>query len=96
MEYLEKAQKVLRESVHHHFLPPVPTVTLEPWLLPSCGLMGDDRVYGYAWMVTGNWNEDDENTKAFFKDISIRLTNEIVHEDGTRFVRVFAEILQEE
>ena len=98
MTSLEKAQKILEESVKKHSLAQWKSIeyTVEPWLLPSCGLMGDNRVYGYAWIVTGNWHEDDDHTKAFFREIAVRLTNEIVHEDGTRFVRVFIEVCQEE
>lgn len=92
MNCLEKAQRILLETTSKHAMPIPHVYTVDPLLLPSCGLMGDDRVYGYAWVITGDWNYDDPRTYPFLHDISIRLTNEVVHEDGTRFVRVFAEI----
>ena len=69
--------------------------------LASCGLMGDDRVYGYAWVIRGVTTHDRESyvtvsafefSPAFLQEAARRLTNEITMDDGTRFVRVFVEV----
>ena len=69
--------------------------------LASCGLMGDDRVYGYAWVIRGVTTRDRESyvtvgafefSQAFLQDAARRLTNEVTMPDGTRFVRVFVEV----
>jgi GMP synthase PP-ATPase subunit len=63
--------------------------------------MGDDRVYGYAWIIRGVTTKERESyvtvgafsfSNAFLQDAALRLTNEVAMQDGTRFVRVFVEI----
>jgi hypothetical protein len=90
----ERGVEILSELVDKHFNDgEKPELTLEPLLLPSCGLMGDNRVYGYAWSLSGIEDFDDERTKRLMKEASLRLTNEITHDDGTNFVRVFVEVI---
>ncbi len=69
--------------------------------LASCGLMGDDRVYGYAWVLRGVTTKARESyvtlgafdfSQAFLQEAALRLTNEVAMQDGTRFVRVFVEV----
>jgi GMP synthase (glutamine-hydrolysing) len=101
---LRQATAMLEELVRQHY--PIPQqrpsqyyVALAP--LASCGFMGDDRVYGYAWVIRGVQTQDRESyvtvsafpfSQEFLRDAALRLTNEITMEDGTRFVRVFVEV----
>jgi GMP synthase PP-ATPase subunit len=63
--------------------------------------MGDDRVYGYAWIIRGVLTHERESyvtvsafpfSEAFLHDAAMRLTNEVTMDDGSRFVRVFVEV----
>jgi GMP synthase (glutamine-hydrolysing) len=101
---LRRATRILEELIRQHYPDPRrrPSqyyLALAP--LPSCGLMGDDRVYGYAWVIRGVTTRDRESyvtvgafefSHAFLQDAARRLTNEVTMEDGTRFVRVFVEV----
>lgn len=69
--------------------------------MPSTGLMGDDRVVGYALivrMVDAGPRENYASAPAcmlapdFQKKLVQRLTSEVVHPDGTPIVRVLYEI----
>jgi GMP synthase (glutamine-hydrolysing) len=101
---LRQATRILEELMRQHYPDPRQRpsqyyVALAP--LPSCGLMGDDRVYGYAWVIRGVLTRERESyvtvsafhfSEAFLQDAALRLTNEVIMDDGTRFVRVFVEI----
>lgn len=101
---LRQATRILEELVRQHYPDPRQRpsqyyVALAP--LASCGLMGDDRVYGYAWVIRGVVTRERESyvtvgafafSQAFLQDAARRLTNEITMDDGTRFVRVFVEV----
>jgi GMP synthase (glutamine-hydrolysing) len=101
---LRQATGVLEELIRTHYPDPRQRpsqyyVALAP--LASCGLMGDDRVYGYAWIIRGVITRERESyvtvgafefSRAFLHAAARRLTNEVTMEDGTRFVRVFVEI----
>lgn len=101
---LRRATRILEELIRQHYPDPRQRpsqyyVALAP--LASCGLMGDDRVYGYAWVIRGVTTRDRESyvtvgafefSYAFLQDAARRLTNEVTMEDGTRFVRVFVEV----
>jgi GMP synthase (glutamine-hydrolysing) len=101
---LRQATGILEELMRAHYPDPRQRpsqyyVALAP--LASCGLMGDDRVYGYAWVIRGVVTRERESyvtvgafafSQAFLQQAALRLTNEIVMDDGTRFVRVFVEI----
>jgi GMP synthase (glutamine-hydrolysing) len=101
---LRQATRILEEVMRQHYPDPRQRpaqyyVALAP--LASCGLMGDDRVYGYAWVIRGVCTHERESyvtvsafpfSPAFLHDAALRLTNEITLEDGTRFVRVFVEV----
>lgn len=101
---LRRATRILEELVRQHYPDPRQRpsqyyVALAP--LASCGLMGDDRVYGYAWVIRGVTTRDRESyvtvgafefAPAFLQEAARRLTNEVAMADGTRFVRVFVEI----
>ena len=101
---LRRATRILEELIRQHYPDPRQRpsqyyLALAP--LASCGLMGDDRVYGYAWVIRGVTTRDRESyvtvgafefSHAFLQDAARRLTNEVTMEDGTRFVRVFVEI----
>ena len=101
---IRRGTRILEELVRQHYPDPRQRpsqyyVALAP--LASCGLMGDDRVYGYAWVIRGVLTRERESyvtvgafhfTPAFLRDAALRLTNEVVMDDGTRFVRVFVEI----
>jgi GMP synthase (glutamine-hydrolysing) len=72
-----------------------------PILLPSTGIMGDDRVVGYTWMVRMVAARTRESyasldvfrpTDAFDNELVLRLTTETVHPDGSRFVNVLRNI----
>lgn len=103
-EALRRATGILEELVRQHYPDPRQRpsqyyVALAP--LASCGLMGDDRVYGYAWVIRGVLTRDRESyvtvsafdfSAAFLRDVARRLTTEVTMADGTRFVRVFVEI----
>lgn len=101
---LRRGTRILEELIRQHY--PAPRqrpsqyyLALAP--LASCGLMGDERVYGYAWVIRGVTTRDRESyvtvgafhfSPAFMQDAARRLTNEVAMEDGTRFVRVFVEV----
>jgi GMP synthase (glutamine-hydrolysing) len=101
---LRQATGILEELIRTHYPDPHQRpsqyyVALAP--LASCGLMGDDRVYGYAWVIRGVVTRERESyvtvgafafSQAFLQEAALRLTNEIVMDDETRFVRVFLEI----
>lgn len=101
---IRRGTRILEELVRQHYPDPRQRpsqyyVALAP--LASCGLMGDDRVYGYAWVIRGVLTRERESyvtvgafhfTPAFLRDAALRLTNEVVMDDGTRFVRVFVEV----
>jgi len=101
---LRRATRILEELIRQHYPDPRQRpsqyyLALAP--LASCGLMGDDRVYGYAWVIRGVTTRDRESyvtvgafefSHAFCQDAARRLTNEVTMQDGTRFVRVFVEI----
>jgi GMP synthase (glutamine-hydrolysing) len=101
---LRQATRILEELIRQHYPDPRQRpsqyyVAFAP--LASCGLMGDDRVYGYAWIVRGVVTHERESyvtvsafafSEAFLRDAAMRLTNEITMDDGTRFVRVFVEV----
>jgi GMP synthase (glutamine-hydrolysing) len=101
---LRQATRILEELMRAHYPDPRrrPSqyyVALAP--LASCGLMGDDRVYGYAWVIRGVVTRERESyvtvgafefSAAFLRQAAMRLTNEVTMDDGTRFVRVFVEI----
>jgi GMP synthase (glutamine-hydrolysing) len=101
---LRRGTRILEELVRHHYPDPRQRpsqyyLALAP--LASCGLMGDDRVYGYAWIIRGVTTKERESyvtvgafsfSNAFLQDAALRLTNEVALLDGTRFVRVFVEI----
>ncbi|MGQ4810160.1 GMP synthase [glutamine-hydrolyzing] [Candidatus Entotheonellaceae bacterium PAL068K] len=101
---LRQATRILEDLMRQHYPQPElrPSqyyVALAP--LPSCGLMGDDRVYGYAWVIRGVVTHARESyvtvsafdfSQAFLQEAARRLTNEVTLEDGTRFVRVFVEV----
>jgi GMP synthase PP-ATPase subunit len=63
--------------------------------------MGDNRVYGYAWVIRAVSTRERESyvtvgafefSHLFFQEAALRLTNEVTLDDGTRFVRVFVEV----
>ena len=101
---LRSGTRILEEVVRQHYPNPRQRpsqyyLALAP--LASCGLMGDSRVYGYAWVIRGVTTKERESyvtvgafsfSEAFLQDASTRLTNEVTMEDGTRFVRVFVEV----
>ena len=101
---LRQATRILEELVRQHYPDPQQRpsqyyVALAP--LASCGLMGDDRVYGYAWVIRGVMTHARESyvtvgafpfSQAFLHEAALRLTNEVTMDDGTRFVRVFVEV----
>jgi GMP synthase (glutamine-hydrolysing) len=101
---LRRATRILEELIRQHYPDPRQRpsqyyLALAP--LPSCGLMGDDRVYGYAWVIRGVTTRDRESyvtvgafefSYTFLQDAARRLTNEVTMADGTRFVRVFVEV----
>jgi len=101
---LRRATRILEELIRQHYPDPRQRpsqyyLALAP--LASCGLMGDDRVYGYAWVIRGVTTRDRESyvtvgafefSHAFLQDAARRLTNEVTMEDCTRFVRVFVEV----
>ena len=104
VDALRRGTRIFEELVCRHYPEPRrrPTqyyLALAP--LASCGLMGDDRVYGYAWVIRGVTTHDRESyvtvsafdfSAAFLKEAARRLTNEVALCDGTRFVRVFVEV----
>jgi GMP synthase (glutamine-hydrolysing) len=101
---LRRATRIFEELVRQHYPEPHQRpsqyyLALAP--LASCGLMGDDRVYGYAWVMRGVTTRDRESyvtvgafefSHAFLQDAARRLTTEVTMDDGTRFVRVFVEV----
>jgi GMP synthase (glutamine-hydrolysing) len=101
---LRQATGILEELIRQHYADPAQRpaqyyVALAP--LASCGLMGDERVYGYAWVIRGVRTRERESyvtvsafpfSEAFVQDAARRLTNEVTMDDGTRFVRVFVEV----
>ncbi len=101
---LRRANLILEEVVRKHYpqhanRPCQYYVALMP--LPSTGLIGDERVIGYAWGVRMVWSEDRESyaslevkpiTAEFQAELSARLVGETSMENGTRFVRVFYEL----
>jgi GMP synthase (glutamine-hydrolysing) len=101
---LRRGTRILEELVRQHYPDPRQRpsqyyLALAP--LASCGLMGDDRVYGYAWVIRGVTTKERESyvtvgafsfSDAFLQEAALRLTNEVTMQDGTRFVRVFVEI----
>lgn len=101
---LRQATRILEELMRRHYPDPRQRpaqyyVALAP--LASCGLMGDDRVYGYAWVLSGVVTRERESyvtvgafefSSAFLREAAVRLINEVTMDDGTRFVRVFVEI----
>lgn len=95
-DFLAHATQIVAELVAQHFSVDPPALTLEVLPLASCGLMGDDRVYGYAWGINGVRDFDSLATRGFLQDAGRRLTNEVRHADGTRFVRVFVHVAQAE
>ena len=104
VDALRRGTQVFEELVRLHYpearqRPTQYYLALAP--LASCGLMGDDRVYGYAWVIRGVTTHDRESyvtvsafdfSPAFLQEAARRLTNEIIMDDGTRFVRVFVEV----
>ncbi len=101
---LRYGTRILEELVRKHY-PAPPQRPSQYYLalapLASCGLMGDDRVYGYAWVLRGVTTRERESyvtvgafefSQAFLQEAALRLTNEVTMEDGTRFVRVFVEV----
>ncbi len=89
MNAQEKSQKILDELTMKHSTGPLEAELLA---IPSCGLIGDNRVYGYAWGVKGIDRFDSESWQGVLKEMGTRLTNEVIADDETRFVRVFVEI----
>ncbi len=101
---LRHGTRILEELVRKHYP--------HPWQRPSqyylafaplasCGLMGDERVYGYAWVIRGVTTRERESyvtvgafefSHTFLQEAALRLTNEVTMEDGTRFVRVLVEV----
>jgi GMP synthase (glutamine-hydrolysing) len=104
VDALRRGTRIFEELVRRHYPEPQRRpaqyyLALAP--LASCGLMGDDRVYGYAWVIRGVTTHDRESyitvsafdfSPAFLQEAARRLTNEITMRDGTRFVRVFVEV----
>ena len=104
VDALRRGTRIFEELVRRHYPEPQQRpaqyyLALAP--LASCGLMGDDRVYGYAWVIRGVTTHDRESyvtvsafdfSAAFLQEAARRLTNEITMCDGTRFVRVFVEV----
>ena len=104
VEALRRGTRIFEDLVRQHYPQPRQRpaqyyLALAP--LASCGLMGDDRVYGYAWVIRGVTTHDRESyvtvsafdfSAAFLKEAARRLTNEVTMCDGTRFVRVFVEV----
>ena len=104
VDALRRGTRIFEELVRRHYPEPRQRpaqyyLALAP--LASCGLMGDDRVYGYAWVIRGVSTHDRESyvtvsafdfSAAFLQEAAQRLTNEITMCDGTRFVRVFVEV----
>lgn len=88
----QKAQQIVQELAQKHFPQDTPVLSIEMLPLASCGLMGDNRVYGYAWAIHGVTGWDDARSKALLREAGLRLTNEVTAEDGTRFVRVFVSV----
>ncbi|MCZ6873797.1 MAG: hypothetical protein O7G88_09740 [bacterium] len=101
---LRQATRILEDLIRTYYPDPGQRpsqyyVALAP--LASCGLMGDDRVYGYAWVIRGVVTGERESyvtvgafnfSPDFLQAAAMRLTNEVRMEDGRRFVRVFVEI----
>lgn len=101
---LRHATRILEDLMRTHYPNPRQRpsqyyVALAP--LASCGLMGDDRVYGYAWVIRGVVTRERESyvtvgafdfSTDFLRAAAMRLTNEVTMEDGRRFVRVFVEV----
>ena len=101
---LRQGTRILEELVRKHYPDPRQRpsqyyLALAP--LASCGLMGDERVYGYAWVIRGVTTRDRESyvtvgafefSPAFLQDAAFHLTNGVNMADGTRFVRVFVEV----
>jgi GMP synthase (glutamine-hydrolysing) len=101
---LRQATRILEDLMRTYYPDPRQRpsqyyVALAP--LASCGLMGDDRVYGYAWVIRGVVTRERESyvtvgafnfSPEFLRDAALRLTNEVSMEDGRRFVRVFVEV----
>ena len=104
VEALRRGTRIFEDLVRQHYPQPRQRpaqyyLALAP--LASCGLMGDDRVYGYAWVIRGVTTHDRESyvtvsafdfSADFLKEAARRLTNEVTMCDGTRFVRVFVEV----
>ena len=104
VDALRRGTHIFEELVRRHY--PEPRQRPAQYYLAfaplaSCGLMGDDRVYGYAWVIRGVTTHDRESyvtvsafdfSPAFLQEAARRLTNEITMDDGTRFVRVFVEV----
>lgn len=101
---LRRATEIFEAMVRRHYPTPQQRpsqyyLALAP--LASCGLMGDDRVYGYAWVIRGVTTRARESyvtvgafefSQAFLQEAAQRLTTEVTMADGTRFVRVFVEV----
>ena len=90
---MRKAQHILNEITQKFYDEPYPFFTVEFLDLPSCGIMGDERVYGYAWNICGIPNLEDRRARRLLKEVGHRLTNEVISDDGIRFTRVMAEVL---
>jgi len=88
-ECSEKSQEILKDLALQYKTGPLSAECIS---LASCGLMGDNKVYGYAWGIKGIDRFDPETWQGIFKEMGTRLTNEVVADDGTRFVRVFVEV----
>ena len=85
----EKSQEILEDLALQYKTGPLSAECIP---LASCGLMGDSKVYGYAWGIKGIDRFDPETWQGILKEMGTRLTNEVLADDGTRFVRVFVEI----
>ena len=101
---LRHGTRILEELVRKHYPHPQQRpaqyyLALAP--LASCGLMGDERVYGYAWVIRGVSTRERESyvtvaafefSHPFLQEAALRLTNEVTLDNGTRFVRVLVEV----
>jgi hypothetical protein len=92
---LSRAQTILHELGMKYYGDAPPALTLEALYLPSCGLMGDKRIYGYAWNICGIVNMEAPPARHLLREAASRLTTEVRADDGTPFVRVFAEVMHD-
>lgn len=101
---LQHGNRILEETVKKHYPDYADRPCqyyVAPMPLPSTGIMGDERVVGYSWMVRMVAARTRESyasldvfrpTAAFNDELVQRLTTETVHPDGSRFVNVLLNI----